>query len=94
MSQVHVTKDEIVAELDRLPPEMLPEIQAFIEFLRFKVEKGERPNDVGQRDKWQSALADTFGMWADRDGDGVAYVQDMRRGHRLVDFMEQLDEID
>ena len=39
MSLLTVTKKEIIEELDALPPETLPELQAFIEFLRFKSEK-------------------------------------------------------
>lgn len=44
MSQLDVTKDDIVAELDRLPPESLSEVQKFIEFLRFKSSK--RPSQL------------------------------------------------
>jgi hypothetical protein len=36
-------------------------------------------------------------MWADRhdvEKDGVEYVQTIRRGHRLNDFLEQSDETD
>lgn len=97
MNQLDVAKKEIIAELNSLPPETLPEIQAFIEFLHFKTDQGSRPIAAAQPDKWQSALAATFGMWADRDdveGDGVAYVQRIRRGHRLDDFMSQADEAD
>ncbi|MCL4266075.1 MAG: DUF2281 domain-containing protein [Anaerolineae bacterium] len=39
MRLLTVTKAEIIDELDELPPESLPELQAFIEFLRFKSEK-------------------------------------------------------
>ena len=31
-----VTKDQIIAAIDDLPPERLPELGEFIEFLRFK----------------------------------------------------------
>lgn len=34
-----ITKENIIDELDQLPPESLSELQAFIEFLRFKSEK-------------------------------------------------------
>lgn len=34
-----VTKQLIIDELEALPPESFPELQAFIEFLRFKSEK-------------------------------------------------------
>ena len=35
-----VTKQIIIDELEALPPETLPELKAFMEFLRFKAEKG------------------------------------------------------
>ena len=98
MGLLQITKKEIIKELDALPPETLPELQAFIEFLRFKSEQT-TVESVGksQSELWRTALEATFGMWADRDdvaGDGVAYVQSLRRGHRLNDLLEQLDEAD
>lgn len=115
MSPLTVTKTEIIDELEGLPPESLPELQAFIEFLRFKSEKEPKKliqlgglwKDLppateeniaeARREMWQQALAATFGMWADRDdidGDSVSYVQSIRRGHRLNDMLEQVDEAD
>ena len=98
MNQLLMTRKEIIDELNVLPPEVLPELQAFMEFLRYK---SERPHDeaVGQtrQEIWRSALEATFGMWSDRDdvaGDGVTYVQNIRRGHRLNDLLEQVDEAD
>ena len=91
MDLLPVTKKEIIKELDALPPERLTELKEFIEFLRFKSEK--RP----RQETWQTALAATSGMWADRDDvaqDGVEYVQNIRRGHRLNDFVEPVDETD
>ena len=35
-------KKEIMKEIETLPPETLPELQAFMEFLRFKAERGEK----------------------------------------------------
>lgn len=40
-------------------------------------------------EKIRDRLMETFGMWADRDdipSDGVAYVNAIRKGHRLDDF--------
>ena len=42
MSQLLLTKKDIINELETLPPETLPELQAFIAFLRFKSKKKER----------------------------------------------------
>jgi hypothetical protein len=98
MNQLLMTRKEMIDELNVLPPELLPELQAFIEFLRFKSEKT-HDQVVGQtrQEMWQAALEATFGMWADRDDiaeDGVIYVQNIRRGHRLNDLLEQIDEAD
>jgi hypothetical protein len=109
-----VTKEKVVEALDELPPEHLSQVNQFIEFLQFRLERspGERGpygEDLPSIDKasmvdaqvrqemWRAALASTFGMWTDRDDitqDGVAYVREMRRGHRLNDFLEQVDESD
>lgn len=93
-----VTKQLIIDELDELPPETLPELQAFIEFLRFKSDKqAHAPTAALKQQQWQAALQSTFGMWADRVemGDSVTYVQTIRRGHRLDDWLEQdADETD
>jgi hypothetical protein len=89
MSQLTMMKSEIVDELETLPPESLSELQEFMAFLRFKSAK--RP----RQEAWRSALATTFGMWADREDipdDGVQYVQNIRRGHRLNDFSGQIDD--
>ena len=98
MSLLTVTKKEIIEELDALPLETFPELQAFIEFLRFKSEKGSGENSaMSRQERWRSALEATSGMWTDRDDvarDGVEYVQTIRRGHRLNDFLEQVDETD
>ena len=54
-----------------MPPETLPELQAFIELLRFRSEEGpDGVIDKTRREMWQSALKVTFGMWMDRE-DGV-----------------------
>jgi hypothetical protein len=86
MNQSVVTKNEIIAELDALPPESFSELRAFIEFLRFKRGKyGDWHVEQTRQEMWQTALQATFGMWADRDDvadDGVGYVQDIRQGHR------------
>ena len=93
-----ITKEDIIDKLDQLPPESLSELQAFIEFLRFKSDK--HAGEVVEQSRqtmWQLALQATFGMWADREdvaGDGVTYVQRIRRGHRLNDFLEPIDEAD
>jgi hypothetical protein len=61
------------------------------------VEKAHVVDDQARREQWQAALATTFGMWADRDDiaqDGVEYVREIRHGHRLNDFLEQVDESD
>jgi hypothetical protein len=79
MSQLTVTKEDIIDKLDVLPPETLPELQTFIEFLRFKSEKGsQQDRDEARREKWQAAIKATFGMWADRhdvEKDGVEGVE-------------------
>ncbi len=98
MNQLHITRKKIIAELNALPPELLLELQTFMEYLRFKTEKiyGEGGEQI-QQALWQTALEETFGMWADRDdlaGDGVAYVQNIRRGQRLDDLLEQVNEAD
>ncbi len=98
MNQLLITRKEIVDELNILPSEVLPELQVFMEFLRYKSERTHN-EAVGQtrQEIWQDALEATFGMWADRDdiaGDGVTYVQTVRRGHRLNDLLEQVDEAD
>ena len=98
MNQLLITRKEIIDDLNVLPQEVLPELQAFMEFLRFKSEK--LPDEIvgyTRQVLWQAALESTFGMWSDRDdmvGDGVAYVQTVRRGHRLNDLLEQVDEVD
>jgi len=98
MNQLSVTKKEIINELNMLPPDVLPELQAFMAFLRFKSEKtSDETISQPRQEMWRSALAATFGMWSDRDdvaGDGVTYVQTIRRGHRLNDLLEQVDEAD
>lgn len=84
MTQLDVVKKDIITEVESLPPETLPELREFIEFLHYKSEKGTQPLAVVQPDRWRSALAATFGMWADRDDvedDGVAYVRNIRGGH-------------
>lgn len=40
MGPMTVTKEDIIDELEQLPPESLSELRAFIEFLRFKSEQG------------------------------------------------------
>ena len=98
MNQLTVTKKEIIDELDALPPESLPELQAFIEFLRFKQGKhGDGILEQTRQEMWQSALQATYGIWAGRDDvadDGVTYVQNIRQGHRLNDVMGSIDEAD
>jgi len=45
----------------------------------------------------QAALLETFGMWADRDdipSDGVTYMDQVRRGHRLNELGLTPDEAD
>ena len=42
MTLLPATKKEIIREIEALPPETLPELQAFIAFLRFKAERGEK----------------------------------------------------
>ena len=112
---ISITKEDIIEELDQLPPESLSELQAFIQFLRFKSEKkSPQPirlgglwkdlpplteEDIAQarREMWLSTLTATFGMWADRsdvEKNSVEYVQNIRRGHRLNDFIDQADETD
>ena len=94
MTQLPITKKEIIDDLNVLPPEVLPELHAFMEFLRFKSEKThDKVAGQTQREMWRSALKATFGMWSDRDDvdrddmeDGVTYVQNIRRGHRLNDL--------
>ena len=96
MNQLLMTRKEIVDELNILPLNVLPELQKFMAFLQFKSKKAESDNaEQSRRDAWNSALEATFGMWADRDDiahDGVTYVQEIRRGHRLDDFLERTDE--
>jgi hypothetical protein len=98
MGQLQATKKDIMDRLDKLPPETLPELQTFITFLQFKAEK--LPDAFvkrSRREAWQTALQSTFGIWAGRDdiaNDGVTYVQEIRRGHRLNDLLEPLDETD
>ena len=46
MAMHPVTRDEIFEAVSDLPPEQLPELRAFIEFLRFKSEK--RPRNLIQ----------------------------------------------
>lgn len=109
-----VTKEKVVEALNELPPEHLSQVNQFIEFLQFRLERS--PGERGQygedrpsidnssmvdaqvrQEMWRAALASTFGMWADRDDiaqDGVEYVREIRRGHRLNDFWEQVDESD
>ena len=98
MSQLQVTKKDIVDRLDKLPPETLPELQTFINFLQFKAKKSPDASvEHSRREMWQAALQSTFGMWAGRDdiaNDGVTYVQEIRRGHRLNDLLEPFDETD
>lgn len=98
MSLSHVTKEEIMAEVELLPPETLLELRDFIAFLRFRLVRGgpEEHLSVTSR-RWQAALDATFGLWVERDdvaSDGVAYVQAIRRGHRLSDWLEPVDEAD
>lgn len=95
MSLKTAKKEDIIDKLDELSPENLAELQAFIEFLRFKSDK-HIVATVEQSGKggWQSALQATFGMWADRDDvddDGVSYVQNIRQGHRLNDLLRPTD---
>lgn len=98
MSLLQVTKKEIKKEVDALPPETLPELQTFIQYLRFKSEHA--PDEIVEnsgQELWRAALKATFGMWADRDDiaeDSVVYVQHIRRGHRLNDLLEPIDETD
>lgn len=83
MDQFDAARKDIIAELDRLPPEALLELRDFIEFLHYKSRRGARPTSVVKTDRWGAALAATFGMWADRDDvedDGVTYVRSIRRG--------------
>ena len=98
MNQLTVTKRDIIAELDALPPESFAELQAFIEFLRFRRDKHGDVNDEQTRQEmWQTALQATYGMWTDRNDvadDGVVYVQNIRQGHRLNDLMGPIDEAD
>ncbi|MCA9994893.1 MAG: hypothetical protein KDE56_04045 [Anaerolineales bacterium] len=93
-----VTKQRIIDELDELPLETLPELQAFIEFLRFKSgRQSDAAASVSRQMQWQNALQAVFGMWADRVdemGDSVTYVQHIRQGHRLDDWLVQADETD
>ena len=96
MSQLLMTRKEIVDELNVLPLNLLPELREFMAFLRFKGGKtADGDGKKARREEWNAALEATFGMWADRDDiatDGVAYVQEIRRGHRLDDFLEQVNE--
>ena len=98
MNQTSGIKKEIIHELNALPTDVLPELQEFMAFLRFR--SGAMSDETPSRSRqkmWQSALEATFGLWSDRGdmaGDGVAYVQSIRRGHRLNDLLEQIDEAD
>lgn len=98
MSLLPTTRKEIMIELEALPPETLPELRAFIEFLRFKSTKDvDEARILSLSERWQAALNATFGLWTDREDvarDGVEYVQAIRRGHRLNDLLEPLDEAD
>ena len=98
MKQTVTIREKLANELNKLPLEVLPELQTFVKFLQFKTQiTDNQPVGHDQRNQWLSALEATFGMWADRDdmaGDGVAYVQTIRRGHRLNDFLERIDETD
>ena len=98
MNQTLTIRKEIVDELNALPLEVLPELRTFMRFLQFKRAKTHNKSITSsQQMQWQSALETTFGMWADRSDivvDGVAYVQNIRRGHRLDDFLERVDEAD
>jgi hypothetical protein len=97
-----VTKEKVVKAIDELPPEQLLEVDRFIEFLQFKARQtprvqGQESDSDERQEEWRAALAATFGLWADRSDiapDGIAYVREMRRGHRLHDFWEQIDESD
>ena len=89
MSQLQVTKKDIVDKLDKLPPETLPELQTFITFLQFKAEKSlDASVKRSRREMWQAALQSTFGMWAGRNdiaNDSVTYAQEIRRNYRQND---------
>jgi hypothetical protein len=64
---------------------------------RPSVDKASMVDAQARQEMWQAALASTFGMWAGRDDvaqDGVEYVREIRRGHRLNDFLEQVNESD
>ena len=52
---------------------------------------------VAPVDQIRSLLMETFGMWADRADtprDGVEYVDEIRRGHRLDQMVSPSDETD
>jgi hypothetical protein len=68
-----VTKDTIIRQLDKLPPDSLPEVAQFIEFLQFQARRPVRRRAAGKRS--------AFGIWADRveTEDPAAFAEELRR---------------
>ena len=50
---ISITKEDIIDEIDQLPPESLSELQTFIEFLRFKSKK-ESPKPIQLGGLWKN----------------------------------------
>ena len=69
-----VTKDFILRQLEKLPPDGLAEVAQFIEFLQFQAgQTGRKLQPVKKRS--------AFGMWANRPEaqDPVAFAEELRR---------------
>lgn len=68
-----VTKDFILSQLEKLPPDELVEVAQFIEFLQFQASQPARPRSASRKHV-------AFGLWADRPEaqDPAAYAQKLR----------------
>ena len=74
-----MTNEEILREINSLPPEAQRQIEAFISFLRERY-KGVQPKSAPTSDLEAEAFV---GMWRDREDmrDSSAWVRNVRQTH-------------